>query len=171
MRIILFSIMSLLCFANSSYAKGPVEWAEYIVPTPPELVQYSRFLVKINAPYRGQGTQEISYTFPEELTGVADQAIVLQPSPTQPNFWESPEMTASCTILDDIFSCNMYLKKSTAVSPLFATSSTLFDKNRAREFLKNKGLSAEEFEKRSAVLDHFHGGEPAGILTYEFTVY
>lgn len=148
-------------------------FAEYIVPTPPELVPYSRFLVKIVAPYHGPNTQEISYEFPPELTGEPGKVIRLTPDVSQNLVWKSPEMIAACTTLHEIFSCNVHLEKANiqSLSSRAPVAASGLDKQRALDFLKNQGLSTEEFNNRSAVLDHFHGGEPAGILTYEFDTY
>lgn len=194
MKRILFTVTSLIF--SFAIAKGgePITEAEYTVPTSAELIDYSRFIVKINQAYTGDTTKVISYTFPEELTGSPALTVTLSRVPGTKNDWESPEMKASCTTVGDWFSCNIYLNKTQVTetsqqpkmlnltnlftgntihakaSPL-AAAATAINKNNVVDFLTKSAPSADVLKKQIEVLDQFLKSEPAGILSYEFENY
>lgn len=176
--------MTLGVCAQTAFAKGSLI-AEYTVPTPMDLVEYSRFEIPINKPYTGAGTQSISYTFPEELTGSPALTVTLQKIAGTDNMWDSPLMTASCTTVNDWFSCNIYLKKTqtTEPQPVLDLSNLVgrispretprmvpigIDRSQVLQFLNQNAPSPEALEKQIKVLDQFLDSEPAGILSYEF---
>ncbi len=192
----LLVLVSILLVEQTAFAKkGELpEEADYIVPTSPELVPYSRFKLKIDAPYTGDSSKSITYVFPAELTGVENYTITLS-RVGDSNTWESPELTAVCVESGTLFSCNVYVKK--AAPPLAQESSviksrafqfaqsrncggsflamssefsgTFIDESAVTGFLKNKGLSEPEFQAQLGVAKAFACSEPiGGILSYEF---
>lgn len=166
-------ILTLLCFFAFVAGASDDFMADYVVPTPPDLVEYSRFQVLIKSAYKGQKTDKIIYTFPEDLTGVTDGTVELRRAEKESNIWLGDEMTAVCTTNQSFFSCNMYLKKEQAVGEFQTTNSRfrVFDKQRALDVLRSKGFAQEVFDKKARVLDRFHSGEPAGILSYQYEDY
>lgn len=196
MKTLTLFLFTALFLQNAFAKKGeiPTE-ADYVVPTPKELVAHSRFKIKIQLPYEGSSTQTISYTFPPELTGIVDHVITLKRVGTS-NDWESPEMTAACTESDEVFSCNIYLVKK-IVEPVieqnkviqnsfqllaargcgansiafnnFSPSMTSFiDQANVEAFLKGSGFTGDVLSAKMAVARSFVCSEPAGILSYEF---
>lgn len=156
-----------LVFASEGFV------ADYVVPTPPELVEYSRFQVQIKSAYKGRDTDKIVYTFPEDLTGITDGTVTLKKVSEVSDLWVGDEMEAVCTTNQSFFSCNMYLIKEQDQQAFQITRSSLkiFDKQRALDVLRSKDFAQDVFDKKSRVLDHFHSGEPAGILSYQFMDY
>jgi hypothetical protein len=188
--------VSVIFLQQTVFAKGSIpDNADYVVPTPAELVEHSRFKVKIEKPYVGDASDTISYMFPAELTGVENQVITLKRI-GKTNNWESPEMTAACTESDDVFSCNMYIIKQTEpivekINFPFASSLDLsvlksnktfakahkcgavmamsfIDPQNVQNFLNTAGFSGDILDKKLAVSNSFACSEPAGILSYEF---
>lgn len=180
------SLILSLCL-NVAVAKGGnhvPQFADYIVPTTPELVPHSRFKVRINAPYQGDTTQLISYTFPLELTGEPGLTVNLKKVAGTDNNWESPEMKAYCTTLEDTFSCNLHFVKTQTAKPAFFKSAALgsfttqaacanssvalIDMMNVKAFLEKSGSTGVQLEQKLAVVQSFKCSEPAGILSYEF---
>lgn len=159
MKILLIIFTSLLTF--NSYSKGgaPDTQAEYIVPTPSEFIKYSRFKVDIIDRFEGPQTQEISYVFPEFLIGEANRVINFKRIPGTENSWTSPELNASCAVLGDEFTCNIYVNKINSKSFLSAES--------AIKNLQNMNLSNEQLQGLKGVIDSFYSHEPAGFMTYD----
>lgn len=193
--LILLSLVLLQQPAFAEKDKLPDE-ADYVVPTTPELVPYSRFKIKIVAPYTGDFTNSISYIFPAELTGVENQEVRFQRVGAS-NTWDSPEMTAVCTEYSKTFSCNVNVKK--VEEPIVTESNvqksaffqlaqargcgggvisfnarseftgTFIDEAMLTGFLKNKGVSDQQFDAQMSVAKAFACSEPiGGILSYEF---
>lgn len=182
MKNTFFIAMLLPILATSlSYAKGPDLTASYIVPTPAHLVEHSRFQVEIVKSYAGISSTEISYIFPKELTG--DPALrvdfnrISSNEETGVSFWDSKEMTATCTDDGEEVQCNVYLKKAPVVRSLFQlsslgqdlrSSSPLFDFSKAKDFIGKSGLPQNIIDAKLDVLDQFLSSEPAGILSYDY---
>lgn len=199
MKALLIFVSALLLQQTAFAKKGELpDKADYIVPTTPELVPYSRFKIKIIAPYLGDVTKSIAYVFPPELTGMENYEVRLQRVGAT-NTWESPELTAVCTEYDKTFSCNVYVKKITppiveeaavqksaflqlaqargcggsavALNQMASSefTGTFIDESALTGFLKNKGLNDQEFNMQLAVAKTFACSEPiGGILSYEF---
>jgi hypothetical protein len=167
-----------------SFAKGADTTAEYIVPTSPDLVPYSRFQVEIVKPYTGDASTEISYIFPKELTGdpalQVNFKLVEMDAENKVSRWDAKEMTAVCTDNGEDVKCNMYLKK---ITPMFRQSRMLqlanlnfsslrgtpvLDATKAVDFIKNSGFSKDVMDAKLSVLDKFLSSEPAGILSYSY---
>ncbi len=178
---IVFFLQVLL--GSISFAKGADTTAHYIVPTPAELVEHSRFEVEIVKSYAGSSSTEISYVFPKELTG--DPGLLVQfkkitgNEDTGVSFWEAEQMTAACTDDGERVQCNVYLKKTPVgraqalfqfplVQQDFRSSVPLFDSSKAKDFLVNSGLPKQILDAKLNVLDKFLSSEPAGILSYEY---
>ena len=169
----------LLCAFKVAVADStPNDFAEYIVPTPPELVGYSRFEVGIVKSYSGQSSTEISYIFPKLLTGDPALVVKFQRTGTESGpttHWDSDVMEAVCTDNGKRISCNIYLKKA----PEFATKTAfgftqaqfltpLLNSSGAIDFINKSGLSPEAQAAQLAVLDKFMSSEPGGILSYDY---
>lgn len=184
MRILLFTVSIFVL----SVAAAKSDEADYSVPVPPELSAFAEFTVKINQPYVGPSTTQISYTFPKELTGDPALTVTLKRVPGTINDWESPQMTARCEEANEVFTCEMHLVKQTenalrAVNPLLNLGASAFgaqpalaqavaiDKDNVVEFLTASAVSAAALRSQLDVLDIFLSSEPAGILTYEFEPY
>lgn len=175
----------LLVNFNLAVAGGPDTVAIYIVPTPPELVPYSRFEVPIVQSYSAT-SKEISYIFPKELTGdpalQVDFQLIEMDQQTKASRWDSPWMEALCTDDGETVNCNIYVKKvpmkrlqtfarglglaqlgleSRAVTPLINSA-------KAIDFINNSGLTADVIDAKLKVLDKFLSSEPGGILSYDY---
>lgn len=152
---------------------GPETEAIYIVPTSPELVSHSRFVIDIVDPFVDENTRKISYRFPEILVGEANKLIELTRAPNTVNSWTSEIMDCHCTIIDsDNFSCNVHLKgPSTTLSEanLVETETPGGELSLAKSLahLESLPLSDEEKTAYRGVIRSFFSGEPAGIFTYE----
>lgn len=188
MKLGFYFLPVILFISNPTLAKGETDsdtFAEYTVPTSADLIDFSRFHVKINQPYIGDASNTLSYTFPEELTGNPPLTVNLKRIPGTKNSWESPELTAHCTTVDDWFSCNIYLNKSVpkanksmSLVDLFngaaitktplASSTPFINKQKVIDFLTQNAVSAQSLQQQIDVLDQFLSSEPAGILSYEF---
>ncbi len=189
MKIVLLIKVTITALLMSLTAQASDDMAEYTVPVPDNLVEYSRFFVKINKPYGGDNTQSISYTFPEELTGFPPLTVNLKRIPQTQNSWESPELTAHCTTLESWFSCNIHLKKQSALAqnltqkasvlqgllggtpflvPQTQARAIAINKDNVVEFLTSSAISPKMLQGQLDVLDIFLSSEPAGILSYEF---
>ncbi len=167
--LILSFITSSLVHARGG---GPDTEGDYIVPSPPHLVPYSRFKVQIVDRYQGPDTQKISYIFPEILTGEPARVVSLTRIPNTVNSWTSPELDAHCVVVDNDFSCNIYVHTSTTSSKSNAPcGGTLSQKalsmNDAIANLPRLGLSDVEVTAYSEVVQSFFCGEPGGILFYD----
>ncbi len=167
-----------------SVLASPDSEALYIVPTTPELIDHSRFKVKIIKAYSGYDSQTISYVFPEILMGEANRVMTFEKVPGTLNQWESSEAQAFCTETGDIFSCNIVLKRK--VSHLFKSIfKQVFAQNlnspmvsadmissihlgKSIDHLKNLNLTAKDLVAFEQVVLSFFSNEPAGILSYEF---
>lgn len=160
----------VLIFVSAiSFARGgaPETEADYIVPTPPEYVPYSRFKVKIVDRFEGPQTQKISYIFPEFLIGEADRLITFTRIPGTENSWTSPELDAHCTVTDDDFSCNIYVHKSALNSGDKNTQSDLLYAQRALNNLNRLNLSDAQIRGMAGVIRSFYSHEPAGFMSYD----
>lgn len=172
-KVILFIIMSL---SSIAFAKGADSKGLYIVPTPPEYVEHSRFEVEIVNPYQGPGTKKLGYIFPEILAGEKGRLIEFYPvSPDAPNRWESEQITADCSVLDDNYICNITFKKLQAFTsvldlfiPRLYAEGPLLSKEKSLNHLQTLGLSAQEQQAFSVVVDQWFSNEPGGILIYDF---
>lgn len=178
-------LLSLVLNLNSLHASGPDTVATYIVPTPPELVTYSRFAVQIVKTYF-TGSKEISYIFPKELTGdpalQVDFRLVESDAQTKVSRWDSEPMEAFCTDDSETVSCNIYVKKipmrrlQTFARGLeftdlgFGARSMvpMIDATKAIDFINKSGLPADVMDAKLKVLDKFLSSEPGGILTYDY---
>lgn len=190
-------LVSILLLQQTAFAKGEIpDEADYVVPTTAELVAYSRFKIKIQKPYLGDVTDTIAYTFPAELTGVENQVVTLTRI-GKTNNWESPEMTAACTESEDLFSCNIYLKKQIEPAaeninfpfhaplafPVVKANNMIFgkankcgsamvmsfiDPQNVEDFLIASGMTGDLLDMKLSVAKSFRCSEPAGILSYEF---
>lgn len=199
MKVLLVFLSVVLLQQTALAKKGDLpEEADYMVPTSPEMVPYSRFKLKIETPYLGDATKSISYVFPAELTGVANYKITLN-RVGDTNTWESPEVTAVCTESGELFSCNIYVKKAApaVIEQQFITKFNAFQLAQARgcgaqmmalnaqpdtefdgtfinatnvtNFLSGKGLSDQDFQLQLGVAKAFACSEPiGGVLSYEF---
>lgn len=158
-----FSLISSL----SALARGgaPDTEADYIVPTPPEFVPFSRFKVKIVDRFEGDHTQKISYIFPEFLVGEADRVISLKRIPNTKNSWEGLQAKAHCTVQGDDFSCNIILKKLENKNAL--EDENLLSAKKAINHLPRLNLSPEQIKGLTGVINSFYSHEPAGFLFYD----
>ncbi len=189
----IFGLIALLSVLNPKRSSADnlnlPDHAEYTVPTTADLVEHSRFKIEILKPYTGQSSSAISYVFPAELVGLENH-IVNFTRVGNTNEWESPEMTASCMEIDNLFSCNIYLVKKplpeATTLPLnsfvdmfsqnlstasFSCSDNLHsfvNPNNVIQFLSASGFEGDVFDKKLAVAQAFSCSEPAGILFYEF---
>lgn len=176
-------------FGQSAFAKNnaPETEALYIVPTAPEFIEYSRFKIKIVKPYIDEQTQVIAYVFPEVLVGEADRIIEFQKVSGTLNQWDSPDAQAFCTITDDIFSCNIVLKKKISrllnyvFRQAFAQNNSLdikdssivsgivnsIHRDKSLDHLEKMNLTAQDLQAFEHVVHSFFSNEPAGILSYE----
>ena len=165
MKLVILTVVSF--FAIITFAKGPESTAHYVVPVEePELVPYSRFEVEIIKPYMSEGTELISYKLPELLVGVkGGQQVNLTRIPESLNSWKSDEITAHCTDINEFFSCNIHVNKALNGEQ---NSPNLLLKQKALDHLKSlQNISEIEKSALTAVIDKFHTGDPAGILSYE----
>ncbi len=154
--------------------------AVYIVPTSPELVEYSRLKMKVLEAYDGDRTQVLTYIFPEILVGEKNKVIRLFRIPNTENSWKSEELTAHCTTVARQFSCNVYLNKEEDDGISFSSMIDLLiprahgqaslglDLNRSLSHLTTLGLSPIQEAQFSRVIEDFFSGEPAGIFSYHF---
>lgn len=164
-------VLSLSCFARGG---GPDTEADYIVPTPPEYMPYSRFKVDIVDRFEGAHTQKISYIFPEFLVGEANRVVEFSRIPGTDNSWSSPEMEAHCFVFGDEFSCNIIVKKTASHHANFSTAnlesrpqSQLLSRQAAIQNLPKLNLDPEKLKGLTGVIDSFYSHEPAGFLTYD----
>lgn len=150
---------------------GPETEAVYTVPTSPEFVPYSRFVIDIVEPFVGEQTQIISYRFPEILVGEPSRLIELTRVEGTENSWTSDVMDCHCTIVDgDNFSCNVYLKTapaSEARALVGLAAETGLSLEKSLSHLETMPLSETEKIAYRGVVRSFFSGEPAGIFTYE----
>jgi hypothetical protein len=166
---ILPSTLIQLAAAQIANAKD----ALYIVPTAPDLVQFSRFNIRIVEPYENQLTEKISYEFPEILVGQKNKIIEFAKIPGTVNSWQAPEAEAHCSTLADIFSCNIHLNKNVsggivdAGIPGEVLVPNALSKDLALENLKNMTMPQNEFLGFTQVVEDFFSNKPAGILMYE----
>ncbi len=167
MKLVIVFIV-FLTGALQLFAKGgePDTEALYIVPTPTDLVPHSRFIVQIVEPFRGPETQKISYVFPEALIGQADRKIEFSRIAGTENSWVSDELTAHCTIIDEFFSCNIYVNQDQIFTQdpwplrwIMPTAQAALRKICSGVFAPGVVGSVQE---------QFCSNEPAGILSYEF---
>lgn len=160
-----FIILTIsLIISQTLFARGgaPETEADYIVPTSPEFVPFSRFKVKIVDRFEGPHTQKISYIFPEFLVGEADRVMTLTRIPGTENSWTGPELDAHCTVTGDDFSCNIYVHKNA-----LEKEATLITAEQAINHLPRLNLSQEQVEGFSGVIRSFYSHEPAGFLSYD----
>jgi hypothetical protein len=167
----LIKIFLCLAILPTTFARrgAPETEADYIVPTPPEYVAFSRFKVKIVDRFEGDHTQKISYIFPEFLVGEADRVITFKRVPNTKNSWTSPELNAECAVFGDEFSCNIYVNKM-ATSLEFEEKNLptdLLNAQQALANLANLNLSEAELRGFSGVIQSFYSHEPAGFMTYD----
>ncbi|MCF8060694.1 MAG: hypothetical protein K9K67_15430 [Bacteriovoracaceae bacterium] len=157
----LIKLTLLLSFTLTAFARGgaPETEADYIVPTSPEYVPFSRFKVEIVDRFEGEHTQQISYIFPEFLVGEAKRVITLKRIPGTENSWTSPELDAHCTVTGDDFSCNIYVNKF--------KENGLITAERAITHLPQLNLSEEQRRGLAGVIRSFYSHEPAGFLSYD----
>ena len=171
MKNLMILILSLITITSVFARRGqPETEADYIVPTPPQFVEFSRFKVKIVDRFEGPQTQKISYIFPEFLVGQADRLIAFTRVPNTKNSWTSPELNAHCAVVGDEFTCNIYVNKKQP------TLNDLEDKNQMSELLTAQqalanlsrlNLSEEKLKGLSGVIQSFYSHEPAGFMTYD----
>lgn len=176
-------------FVHPVFAKNnePETEALYIVPSAPEFIEYSRFIIKIVKPYVDEQTQTISYVFPEVLVGEANRVIEFQKVSGTLNQWDSPDAQAFCTITDDIFSCNIVLKKKISrlfnyvFRQAFAQNNSLdikdssivsgivnsIHRDKSLDHLGKMNLTPQDLLAFEHVVNSFFSNEPAGILSYE----
>lgn len=155
--ILLSLFIPLTSFARGG---GPDTHAEYIVPTEPQFVKYSRFQVEIVDRFEGPHTTKISYIFPEFLIGEANRVISFERIPNTENSWTSPELNAHCAHLGEEFTCNIYVNKLRESNPLLSAQKAI--KN-----LPKLNLSPEKLKGLTGVIDSFYSHEPAGFMTYD----
>lgn len=167
-------IISTLCFltVTSTLAKRgqPETEADYIVPTPPQYVEFSRFKVKIIDRFEGPQTQKISYIFPEFLVGQADRLITFTRIPNTKNSWTSPELNAHCAVVGDDFTCNIYVNKNQPTLPELENKNQIPELLTAEQALTNLtrlNLSQEQLQGFTGVIQFFYSHEPAGFMTYD----
>lgn len=167
-----------ISFSLSTLAKrgAPETEADYIVPTPPQFMAYSRFKVKIVDRFQGPETQKISYIFPEFLVGEADRVITFYRIPGTENSWTSPELDAHCAVFGDEFTCNIYGSSSVqsfqknngcGATVLKNVATPDFSRERSLNHLPRLNLSQEEFDGMAGVINSFFCQEPRGFLTYD----
>lgn len=164
-----FILLSVLLISFTSQARrgAPETEANYIVPTPPEFLPFSRFKVEIVDRFEGPQTQKISYVFPEFLVGEANRVITLTRIPNTENSWTAPEMNAFCTVFDGEFSCNIVLKKTALNEFNKNADQNLLNQARAVQNLGRLNLTEEQLKGFRGVIDSFYSHEPAGFLFYD----
>lgn len=158
-KIILLPLLFSLSLTALSRGGSPDTEADYIVPTSPEFVAFSRFKVKIVDRFEGPQTQKISYIFPEFLIGEAQRLITLKRIPGTENSWTAPELDAHCTVTGDDFSCNIYVHKN--------KENSLITAYQAISHLPRLNLSEEQVRGMTGVINSFYSHEPAGFLSYD----
>ncbi len=172
------TLFTLLVFCSFVHARRgePETEADYIVPTAPQYVAYSRFKVKIVDRFEGPETQKISYIFPEFLVGEAYRVITFKRIKGTENSWTSPELDAQCAVVGDEFTCNIYgsnflqgnqKNSGCIISAKELGTESSFSRERALNHLPNLNLSAAEFKGLSGVINSFFCQEPRGFLTYD----
>lgn len=176
-KITMITLMTLLSPLAFSRGGGLDTEAEYIVPTAPEFIAYSRFNVKIVDRFTGPETTKISYIFPEFLVGEADKVISFTRIPDTENSWTSPELDAHCAVVGDEFTCNIYGHGATpnqkmasscgAASFLKNVTSQGISRERSLNHLANMNLTQEQVHGFSGVINSFYCQEPRGFLTYD----
>ena len=123
LKDLLFNVIPLIALLfltwNPSWAFTSANEALYVVPTKPEFVSHSRFPVKIISRFQDQDTSKISYVFPEILTGELNYVVELTKLSGDYNntVWDSDVLKAHCTVNDNTFSCNIYLKRPNRIGP------------------------------------------------------
>jgi hypothetical protein len=157
----LIHTLILLTLSLSASARGgtPDTEADYIVPTTPEFVSFSRFKVTIVDRFEGPHTQKISYVFPEFLVGEENRVFTLNRIPGTENSWSGDELDAHCTLNGDDFSCNIYVKKN--------KNNDLITAAQALTHLQRLNLSDEQLKGFAGVINSFYSHEPAGFLSYD----
>lgn len=162
-------ILLIITVSFSTFARRgqPETEADYIVPTAPQYVAFSRFKVQIIDRFEGPQTQKISYIFPEFLVGKKDQLITLTRITNTENSWTSPQIDASCTVFDGDFSCNIRVKKPSLESLLKNNDLDLLKRETALQNLPNLNLTAEQLKGYEGVINAFYSHEPAGFLFYD----
>lgn len=170
------NLILILFFSMNLQAKDgePDTEALYIVPTAPEFVSHSRFIVHIVTPFKGPDSEKIAYVFPEVLVGETYKVVELTRVEDTENQWTSDIMDAYCTTTDDIFSCNIVLKKESQASlmdlfiPKAFAQTALLSKEKSLSHLMGMNLSIQDKDMLKNVIDGFFSNEPAGILSYEY---
>ena len=169
------ALLPRLVFAKKDESKME---AVYVVPSPPELVSHSRFIVEIVEPFKGPETEKISYIFPEILVGEKDRVIELSRIEGTENSWTSDLITAHCTIIDDSFSCNVLVNKpeqqtwldrirSLALPKAYASVENLCQ-GHAVAHLSSMGLSRGDINNYTQIIGSFCSSEPAGFFSYKY---
>ena len=154
---------------STVYAKD----ALYIVPTDPDLVQFSRFNIRIVEAYENQLTEKIAYEFPEILVGEKNKVIEFAKIPGTVNSWQAPEAEAHCSTLSDIFSCNIHLNKNPVGDLANSTIAgevlipRVLSKDLSLENLQKMTMPQNDLLGFTQVVEDFFSNEPAGILMYE----
>ncbi|MCR9205700.1 MAG: N-terminal C2 domain-containing protein [Halobacteriovoraceae bacterium] len=164
---ILFLVFCTLMTSTFARRGQPDTEADYIVPTPPQFVAFSRFQVKIVDRFEGPHTQKISYIFPEFIVGQPDKLITLNRVPNTKNSWTSPEINAHCAVIGDEFSCNIYVNKKQPSLEDKDQNTLLITAEQALSNLPRLNLSEEQLKGFTGVIQSFYSHEPAGFLTYD----
>ncbi len=175
-KIIIISMT--IIFSNLAQARRgqPETQADYIVPTPPQYVAFSRFKVEIVDRFSGPETQKISYIFPEFLVGEANLVISFSRIPGTENSWTSPELDAQCAVVDDEFTCNIYGSNTLQgnknangcnTSLLKNANPDEFSRERSLNHLPDMNLTNEQRAGFAGVINSFFCQEPRGFLTYD----
>ncbi len=179
MKLILTTILLMLLPLASQAKKGETETeAVYIVPSEPELIGHSRFIVQIVDAFTGPETEKISYVFPEVLIGEKNRLIEFTRIEGTDNSWKSDLLTAHCMTIDDTFSCNILVNEDPKQSWLEKLSEFVIPKayagigrlcqGHAVSHLSTMGLSAHDVTQFTHVIGSFCSSEPAGFLSYDF---
>lgn len=167
MKLSIILICLGLSFSIFARRGQPETEADYIVPTSPDFVPFSRFKVQIVDRFEGPQTQKISYIFPEFLIGKKDQLISLTRIPNTENSWTSPQVDAHCTVVNGDFSCNIIVKKQSLESILKENDLDLLQRETALRNLPNLNLTPEQLRGYEGVINAFYSHEPAGFLFYD----
>ena len=151
--------------------------AEYIVPTAPEFIAFSRFKVGIVDRFRGPETTKISYIFPEFLVGEVDRVISFTRIPNTENSWTSPDLDAHCAVIGDEFTCNIYGRGATQSTKVLTTCGPTvalkaintegISRTKSLMHLNEMNLSEQQFNGFSGVINSFFCQEPRGFLSYD----
>ncbi len=175
LAVLLITLAPTLVFAKKGQ---PDTEGLYVVPSPPELVDHSRFIVQIVDPFQGPETTKISYIFPEVLIGEANRLIEFQRIEGTENSWTSDLLTAHCTVIDETYSCNISINKPKQQSFLEAFHNLFIPQALAQVLNLCQGqavthigqmdLAPDDIAKYTQVVGQFCSNEPAGFLSYDF---